>query len=194
MTTRISPLIALGATAIVVVIGAALFLSPTRLGLNVDLPAAGPSIATNAPDGLIHATADLALDIGDFARPSPPPAIPSPRVFETGSWVGSIEVSTDDRTFNGVLRLESNHELEYRPEGPPVNHAWGSLTGRVDEVSCTGSLAYSFYRDGPVGGTISLRCADGSLLGGELTSVAIAMVGTSWRLTAHMDGVYRPVD
>jgi hypothetical protein len=194
MTTRIAPLIAAGATVIVVVIGAAMLLSPTRLGLNIALPAAGPNVATNPSEDVMDATADLDLAFGEFGPPLPEPPVPRPRVFETGFWAGPIEVATSDHTITGELRLDSNHELEYSPTGPPVNHAWGSLTGRVDGVSCTGSLAYSFYRDGPVGGTIFLRCGNGSYLGGELTSVAIALVDTSWRLTAHMDGVYRPAD
>jgi hypothetical protein len=194
MSRPFSAMIAVGATAIVVVIGAAMLFSPSRLGLKIELPAAGPSVATDPSGDVIDATADLALDLGSSVRADPQPEMPSPRVLETGFWTGPIDVVTTDRTVTGEVRLDSTHELAYSRTGPPVNHAWGSLTGQLDSASCTGSLAYSFYRDGPVGGTIFLRCADGSSLGGELTSVAISMAGTSWRLTAHMVGVYRPVD
>jgi hypothetical protein len=191
MTRPIPALVAVGAAAIVIVLSVVL-LPPIRSDQQIAV--APSSASTNVDGGFTTATADFALDAGDFEKSLPQLPLPSPRVLETGFWTGSIEIATSDRTITGELRLDSNHELAYSPTGPPVNHAWGSLTGRVDGVSCTGSLAYSFYRDGPVGGTIFMRCADGSYLGGELTSVAIASAGANWRLTAQMDGVYRPAD
>jgi hypothetical protein len=191
MTRPIPALIALGAAAIVIALGATILMAPSRQDLGIAVQSASASVVIEQPEGITAATADLSLEIGDFTRPSPQPPLPSPRVFETGSWTGPIEVATAGRTLSGSLRLDSNHELEYSRTGPSVNHAWGSLTGEIDSVPCTGSVAYSFYRDGLTGGTLFLRCADGSTLGGELPSVAITSSGgDSWRLTMRVEGSY----
>ena len=52
--------------------------------------------------------------------------------------------------------------------GPSAAHAWGTAKAVLDGTTCKGSYGCSHYYDPrEVGGSLNLRCADGSVLGGK---------------------------
>jgi hypothetical protein len=55
--------------------------------------------------------------------------------------------------------------------GPVVAHWWGSAEATLDGHSCSGTFGLSSYRaSGEGGGSLHLRCDDGSVLGGAITA------------------------
>jgi hypothetical protein len=84
-----------------------------------------------------------------------------------------------------------SHEIQSTLTGPAVNHAWGSSAGTLSGASCDGSIAFSYYRGGPVGGTFFLWCSDATLIGGRVASADVSPTDSGWRLTARIIGIYR---
>jgi hypothetical protein len=78
--------------------------------------------------------------------------------------------------------------------GAVVVHAWGTADVVLDGQRCTGSFGYSFYYDPREGGgSLSLSCEDGAVLGAGL----VAEYGFSqttperWAVTLTLeDGFY----
>jgi hypothetical protein len=189
MSRPFSAMIAVGAAAIVVAVGGALLVQ-ARPDLRIGLPQA-TGAAEALPAGVLDATANLDLEIDETVRPRAEPPVPAPRRLESGTSSGTIEIAVAGRTVSGVLRLNLTHELEYSLTGPVVNHAWGLATGELNGAACDGSIAFSYFRGGPSGGTMFLRCADGTVFGGRVDSVDVTLSDSTWRLTARVNGSYK---
>jgi hypothetical protein len=189
MSRPFSAMIAIGAAAIVVAVGGALLLMQARPDPRIGPPRATATTET-LPAGVLDATASLDLEVVQPVTPHAEPPVPAPRQLESGSFSGTIEVAVAGRTISGVLRLDTTHELEYSLTGPVVNHAWGSATGELNGAACDGSIAFTYFRGGPAGGTMFLRCADGTIVGGRVDSVDVALADSKWRLTARVNGSY----
>jgi hypothetical protein len=189
---RVTPgVVAVGAVAMVLSVGSVLLVMRAQPDVGVRRPD-GTNPAATVSSGPTGFTADLALDLtegGQILDPGVP--IPLTRSFEGGIWSGPMEVTTAGRTLRGELRLDMRHEIEPTPAGPAVNHAWGSARGSLESALCDGSMAFSYYRGGPAGGTFFLRCAEATLIGGQVASADVSPTDSGWRLTARIIGIYR---
>ena len=192
MSRLIPASVALGAVAIIVALVASAFQSRSPAELQGAYPQKPASVAPNV-DGTLDATVDLVFDLEEW-HVDQSVIVPSTRDFEVVTWSGTIDVVTADRNLAGDVRLDSSHELTRTPTGPTANHAWGSLTGHLGDASCDGSIAFTYYRAGPAGGTFFLRCSDGSMLGGQIPSVVVRHVDPGWQLTARVDAAYHTGD
>ena len=85
-------------------------------------------------------------------------------------WKGTITVGTTaDRT--GAARLQGSASYVPTDSGPVVAHSWGTAAVTLDGQACAGTYGYSSYRDsGEGGGSMHLRCEDGSVLGATMTA------------------------
>jgi hypothetical protein len=85
-------------------------------------------------------------------------------------WKGTITVdASDDHT--GAARLRGSASYVPTDSGPVVAHMWGTAEVTLDGQSCTGTYGYSSYRDTDEGGgSIHLRCDEGTALGATMTA------------------------
>ena len=108
---------------------------------------------------------------------------------------GKISLTLPDRRLTGVLTTTLNAEFVGAATGPSITHAWGTAKAVLEGSLCKGTYGYSHYYDPrEVGGSLNLRCGDGSVLGGtyyldKSEVVAAATYREYFQLT---DGFYLP--
>lgn len=81
------------------------------------------------------------------------------------SFSGRIRLQLPDRRLSGTARLR----LFYVDQGPGgesgILHSWGEVDATFGTTACEGPFAWTFYGEPrTTGGSMSLRCDDGSLL------------------------------
>jgi hypothetical protein len=83
-------------------------------------------------------------------------------------WLGTMAVEAGgDRT--GAARLTSSASCGFTDVGPVVAHWWGTAELTLDGQWCTGTYGLSSYaHSGEGGGSMHLRCDDGSVLGAAI--------------------------
>ena len=115
--------------------------------------------------------------------------------IRNAAYKGKISVTLPNRRLTGVLTTTLNAEFVPTGTGPSIAHAWGTAKAVLDGTTCKGSYAYSHYYDPrEVGGSLNLRCADGSVLGGKYYLVKSELVkGFTYREHFRLtDGFYLP--
>ena len=179
------------ASVIVVVAGGAYILGTTGASDGIgETQATLPAGAESARTVDATATLELALarDVASEALANVPPDRDFGRGYE---WAGTIDITTAGAAFTGETEMRLEAEWLGSNTGPLVNHSWGAASATLDGAACEGWVAFTFYRESQIaGGALTLRCDDGSVLGGAVTSVTISLS----QLTAELDGFYVPAD
>lgn len=116
------------------------------------------------------------------------------REMRGANYKGKISVTLPDRRLiTGVLTTTLNAHFVRTSTGPSEAHAWGTAKAVLAGTTCKGSYGFSHYYDPrEVGGSLNLRCADGSVLGGKYYLVKSEVVKSSiyrehYRLTDGFD-------
>lgn len=108
---------------------------------------------------------------------------------------GPMTVSLPDQRITGVLTINLNSAFLRTGTGPAIAHSWGAAEAVLEGVTCVGSYGFSHYHDPrEVGGSLNLRCADGSVLGGKFYLDRSEYVDVIiWRAYMRLtDGFYVP--
>lgn len=111
------------------------------------------------------------------------------------SATGPVTVALPDRRLTGRLTIGLNSAFLRTGTGPSIAHSWGSARAVFDGTQCSGSYAFSHYHDPrEVGGSLNLRCTDGSLIGGTFYLDRSEYVKVNvWRAYMRLtDGFYLP--
>jgi hypothetical protein len=84
---------------------------------------------------------------------------------KNASFSGPIRVELPDRHLTGTTRLSFSFAAQMDGDELRLFHNWGQVFATFGKTNCEGSFAMSFYREPhEAGGSLSLRCDDGSLL------------------------------
>lgn len=108
---------------------------------------------------------------------------------------GPMTVSLPDRRLTGMLTISLSSAFLRTGTGPSIAHSWGPAKAVLEGVKCTGAYGFSHYHDPrEVGGSLNLRCADGSVLGGKFFLDRSEYVNVIvWRAYMRLvDGFYLP--
>ena len=107
---------------------------------------------------------------------------------------GPVTAELPGRRLAGVLTVSLNSAFLRTGTGPSIAHSWGAASAVLDGASCKGSYAFSHYHDPrEVGGSLNLRCSDGSVLGAAFYLDRSEYVQEVWRAHMHLrDGFYLP--
>lgn len=80
------------------------------------------------------------------------------------TFAGPIRVELPDRQMVGAAELHFSFAATVEDDQVWIAHAWGQVRATFDSTTCDGPFAWSFYRQPQeTGGSINLRCDDGSL-------------------------------
>lgn len=81
------------------------------------------------------------------------------------SFSGRIRVELPDRLLVGTARLRLLFTDQGAGYGLGILHSWGQVYATFGTTTCKGPFAWTFYSEPrATGGSMSLRCDDGSLL------------------------------
>jgi hypothetical protein len=103
---------------------------------------------------------------------------------------GTIALEADG-PHTGTVQLAGSGSLLGTVPPPAVLHVWGTVDAVIDDVPCTGAYGWTYFDDPPeTGGSLHLRCEDGTVLAARTTVASIDQpdpgVGT-WRFTVNLD-------
>jgi hypothetical protein len=107
-----------------------------------------------------------------------------------GQTSGTITLEADD-THTGTVQMNGSSSHLGTAPPPMVHHVWGTVDAVIDDVPCTGTYGWTYFDDPPeTGGSLHLRCEDGTVLAARTTVASIDQpdpgVGT-WRFTVNLD-------
>jgi hypothetical protein len=84
-------------------------------------------------------------------------------------WTGFIQLDLPDRRLDGEAVMRFSWASTAVDDVVMISHSWGQVDVTFGATSCTGPFAKSSYREPrETGGSLSLRCDDGSLLAATL--------------------------
>lgn len=103
-------------------------------------------------------------------------SVAADRPHSTATWEdknakfsGPIHVHLPDRQLIGFAELTFSFAANLDDDAVWITHSWGQVHATFDSTSCDGPITWSFYREPhETGGSMSLRCSDGSLLAATL--------------------------
>lgn len=116
-------------------------------------------------------TGSMVLELQDTQRQGQ--ALSDQAEYRGEDWKGTITVeASGDHT--GAARLKGSGSYVLNDSGPLVAHMWGTAEVTFDGQTCTGTYGYSSYRDSDEGGgSMHLRCDEGSVLGATMTAKGV---------------------
>ena len=112
-------------------------------------------------------TGSMVLELGaNDCEPERPGLTRQVRCVEES--LGTIAVEARGRR-TGTARLKTSASYVFTDRGAAVAHQWGTAAVTLDGRSCTGAFGLSSYADsGEGGGSLHLRCDDGSVVGAAI--------------------------
>ena len=113
-----------------------------------------------------------------------------------GRMVGQLTIETGGQTRSGTVTLSASTSVAGTSAPPSAHHAWGEAEAELDGAACSGAYGWSYVNLPPAsGGSLHLRCDDGSMLAGALNVATIepSPSGGTWTFTVDIDsGMYQP--
>jgi hypothetical protein len=155
---------------------------------------AGTAAVTAAQDdeapGVVDASGSMVVDYHSNERATRPGSVLEEA--QNTRYSGSIEVELPDRKLTGTVRLNFSWAAQFEGDQALIFHNWGQVFATFDEANCEGVFAWSFYREPHVtGGSLNLRCDDGSLLAAAAGVERDEDTGDGYRMFISLeDGAY----